>query len=77
MTGFTAAIQAVFPQTQIQRCIIHQVRQSLSYVSWKDRKAFVADLTAIYQAPARAAAELKVLELGGRWGQTYAVAVRS
>ncbi len=77
LTGFKEAIHAIFPTTQIQRCIIHQVRQSLSYVSWKDRKAFVADLTAIYQAPTRAAAELKVLELGERWGQTYAVAVRS
>ena len=44
LTGFKDAIHAVFPQTQIQRCIIHQVRQSLQYVSWKDRKAFVADL---------------------------------
>src|ERR671927_51263 len=77
LTGFKAAIQAVFPQTQIQRCIIHQVRQSLSYVSWKDRKAFVADLRAIYQASTREAAELKLLELGERWGKTYAVAVRS
>jgi putative transposase len=77
LTGFKEAIQAVFPQTQIQRCIIHQVRHSLSYVSWKDRKAFVADLKAIYQAPTREAAEVKLLELGERWGDTYAVAVRS
>ena len=76
LTGFKAAIQAVFPQTHIQRCIIHQVRQSLSYVSWKDRKAFVAELRAIYQAATREAAELKLLELGERWGKTYAVAVR-
>jgi hypothetical protein len=41
---------AVFPQTEIQRCIIHQIRHSLQYVAWKDRKAFVADLKAIYQA---------------------------
>ncbi len=77
LTGFKEAIHAVFPQTQIQRCIIHQVRQSLSYVSWKDRKAFVADLKRIYQASTREAAELKLLELGERWGDTYAVAVRS
>ena len=77
LSGFKEAIQAVFPQTHIQRCIIHQVRQSLTYVSWKDRKAFVADLKQIYQAPTRAAAELKLLELGERWGETYAVAVRS
>ena len=77
LTGFREAIQAVFPQTHIQRCIIHQVRQSLNYVSWKDRKAFVADLKTIYQAPTREAAELRLLELGERWGERYAVAVRS
>lgn len=77
LTGFKEAIQAIFPQTQIQRCVIHEVRQSLSYVSWKDRKAFVADLKRIYQAPTRDAAELQLLELGERWGERYAVAVRS
>ncbi len=77
LTGFKAAMHAVFPQTQIQRCIIHQVRQSLQYVSWKDRKAFVADLRTIYQAPTREAAEERLLELGERWGGKYAVAVRS
>jgi putative transposase len=76
LTGFKEAIQAVFPQTQIQRCIIHQVRQSLSYVSWKDRKAFAADLKQVYGAPSREAAERKLLELEERWGRQYAVAVR-
>jgi transposase-like protein len=77
LTGFKEAIVAVFPKTQIQRCIIHQVRHSLNYVSWKDRKAFVADLKTIYQAPTREAAEEKLLELDERWGDRYAVAVRS
>lgn len=77
LSGFKAAIQAVFPRTQLQRCIIHQVRQSLTYVTWKDRKAFVRDLRAIYQAPNREAAETELLKLSDKWGQTYAVAVRS
>lgn len=77
LTGFKDAMHAVFPQTHLQRCIIHQVRQSLNYVSWKDRKAFVADLRTISQAPTREAAELRLLELGERWGDRYAVAVRS
>lgn len=77
LTGFKTAIQAVFPKTQIQRCIIHQVRQSLTYVTWKDRKAFVCDLRAIYQAPTREAAEEELLHLSDKWGSTYAVAVRS
>jgi putative transposase len=77
LTGFKDAIQAVFPRTQIQRCIIHQVRQSLTYVSWKDRKAFVADLRTIYQAPTREAAETRLLELSERWSASYPMAVRS
>jgi putative transposase len=77
LTGFKDAIQAVFPHTQIQRCIIHQVRQSLTYVSWKDRKVFVADLRSIYQAPTREAAETRLLELSERWSATYPMAVRS
>jgi putative transposase len=77
LTGFKEAIQAVFPHTAIQRCVIHQVRQSLNYVSWKDRKAFVADLKKIYQAPTRAAGETALRELGERWGRQYAVAGRS
>jgi putative transposase len=77
LTGFKDAIQAVFPHAQIQRCIIHQVRQSLTYVSWKDRKAFVADLRTIYQAATREAAETRLLELSERWSTTYPMAVRS
>jgi putative transposase len=77
LTGFKNAIQAVFPKTQIQRCIIHQVRHSLTYVTWKDRKAFVRDLRAIYQAPTREAAEEELLHLSDKWASTYAVAVRS
>lgn len=77
LTGFKEAIVAVFPHTQIQRCVIHQVRHSLTYVPWKDRKAFTADLKAIYHAPSREAAETKLLELAERWSSIYAVAVRS
>jgi putative transposase len=77
LTGFKDAIQAVFPRAQIQRCIIHQVRQSLTYVSWKDRKAFVADLRTIYQAPTRESAETRLLELSERWSAIYPMAVRS
>lgn len=77
LTGFKAAIHAVFPHTHIQRCVIHQVRHSLSYVTWKDRKAFVADLKTIYQAPTRETAETNLLKLGEKWGKQYAIAVRS
>ena len=76
LTGVKAAIQAVFPRTQLQRCIIHQVRSSLSDVSWKDRKAFAHDLRTIYQAPTRAAAESKLLEVSEKWRSSYPVALR-
>lgn len=77
LAGFSEAIRAVFPKTQVQRCVIHQVRYSLQYVASKDRKAFVADLKTLYQAPTREAAETRLLELGERWGERYAIAVRS
>jgi putative transposase len=77
LTGFKDAIQTVFPYTHIQRCMIHQVRHSLTYIAWKDRKAFVADLKAIYQAPTREVAENALLQLAERWHDRYAVAVRS
>lgn len=77
LTGFKAAIQAVFPKTAIQRCVIHQVRYSLQYVTWTDRKAFVSDLRRIYQAATREAAETALLQLSEKWGAKYAIAVHS
>jgi putative transposase len=77
LSGFKEAVLAVFPRTQIQRCIIHQIRYSLKYISWKDRKAFVSDLKTIYQAPTREAAEANLVKLGHTWRSKYAVAVRS
>ena len=50
LTGFDAAIHAAFPQTEIQNCIIHQLRNSSKYVSYKDLKALMADLKAVYAA---------------------------
>jgi putative transposase len=77
LTGFKDAVLAVFPKTDIQRCIIHQIRNSLKYIPWKDRKIFVADLKVIYQAPTREAAEGNLRKLKEKWGSQYTVAVRS
>jgi putative transposase len=77
LTGFKEAIHAVFPKTDIQRCIIHQIRNSLKYVTWEDHKAFMADLRKVYKAPTRAQAEDRLLELSEKWGDKYAIAVRS
>lgn len=77
LTGFKGAVLAVFPNTDIQRCIIHQIRNSLKYIPWKDRKVFVADLKDIYQAPTREAAEGNLRKLKEKWSNQYTVAVRS
>jgi len=61
MDGFNGspeAIAAIFPQTEVQLCIIHQIRNSLRYVVSKDQKAFMADLKPVYQADTRQAAEM-------------------
>jgi transposase-like protein len=77
LTGFKDAIQSVFPKTQVQRCVIHQIRQSLKYVVWKDRKAFVADLKTVYQAATREKAEANLIQLAQTWDNKYGAAVRS
>ena len=77
LTGFSDAIHAVFPQTEVQRCIVHQIRNSLRYVSWKDRKAFVTDLKTVYKAANRETAETQLLHLAEKWNDKYAFAVRS
>lgn len=77
LSGFEDALHAVFPQTEVQRCIVHQIRQSTRYVTQKDRKAFCIDLKGIYQAPTRESAETALLTLGERWSDKYALAVRS
>lgn len=72
LTGFPAAIAAVFPQTVIHQCVVHLVRQSLQYVNWKERKAVAAQLRAIYQAPSEAAARTALATLeASPLGQKY------
>ena len=71
LNGFSDAIAAVYPKTDIQNCIIHQLRNSSKYVSYKDLKALMADLKAVYAAPDEASA-LAALELfSGKWGKKY------
>lgn len=77
LTGFKEAIQSVFPSTVVQRCVIHQIRNSLKYVSWKDKKAFMADLKQVYTAVDKKEAKLKLTTLSERWGKHYALSVRS
>jgi putative transposase len=77
LSGFKEAVLAVFPQTQIQRCIIHQIRTSLKYITWTDRKAFMLDLKEVYQAATRESAEAQLGQLAEKWQDKYAVAIRS
>jgi transposase-like protein len=67
LTGFKAAIGSVFPPVEFQRGSIHQIRNSLKYGVWKDRKAFAADLKAIYRTPTRELAETHRLQLAVKW----------
>jgi putative transposase len=62
LKGFPEAIEAVYPQTQVQLCMVHLVRHSLSYVSHKDRKAVADSLKQVYQAPTLEEAERQLTE---------------
>jgi len=72
LKGFPEAINATFPQTLVQTCIVHLLRNSLAYVSWQDRRQVVAALKPIYQAPTADAALLALDAFeAGPWGQKY------
>ncbi len=71
LTGFPDAIASVFPQTQVQLCIVHMVRGSLRYVSWKERKLVARDLRAIYQAPTLEAAETALAAFEACWDARF------
>ena len=77
LTGFGDAIGAVFPQAEIQRCIVHQIRYTTKFVNYKDLKPFVKDLKAIYQAPTEDAALEALDELDNKWGKKYPSSVSS
>jgi len=77
LTGFPDAIEAVFPKTQVQLCIVHMVRNSLSYVSYKDRKAVAADLRLIYTASTQTEAEQQLVSFADKWDKQYPTISRS
>ena len=71
LKGFPEAIESVFPKTQVQVCIVHMVRNSMKFVSWKDRKKAVGDLKKVYQAPTEEQAQAALTEFEGTWGERY------
>ena len=77
LTGFPEAIQSVFPQTQVQLCIVHLVRNSLNFVSYKDRKAIAKDLKSVYRAPTLEAAETALAEFAEAWDDKYPMISKS
>ena len=76
LKGFPDAISAVFPKTQVQLCIVHQVRSSLRYVPEKDKKSVAADLKPIYQAINQEVGYEKLLEFEEKWGKDYPLSVK-
>ncbi|MCP4393938.1 MAG: IS256 family transposase [Alphaproteobacteria bacterium] len=77
LKGFPEAIGAVFPETEVQLCVIHQIRNSLRYVASKDQKAFIRDLKPVYKAVTKEAAEMALDELEATWGQKYPKVIES
>jgi putative transposase len=71
LKGFPDAINSVYPQTHIQLCIIHMVRNSLKYVSWKDYKAVTSGLKTVYQAPTEEAALMALDKFASFWDEKY------
>jgi len=77
LTGFSEAIAAQFPQTAVQKCVVHQIRTSLKYVSYKDYKQVTAALRPIYTAPNEAAARAALDRFAVQWEGTYPWCVKS
>ena len=71
LKGFPEAIAAVYPEAEVQLCIVHLVRNSLKYVPWKDRKAVAADLKSVYNAPGSDEAEIRLSEFEEKWAGKY------
>ncbi|MDW6093011.1 IS256 family transposase [Vibrio rhizosphaerae] len=77
LKGFPEAIETIYPQTEVQLCVIHQIRNSMKYVASKNQKAFMADLKCVYKAATLKAAEHELDELEIKWGQQYPLVIQS
>lgn len=77
LNGFTQTIRSVFPQSQTQICVVHQIRNSCKYVVWKDRREFSADMKHIYTAPNRQAAQQALEDFAKKWQSKYSYAIKS
>ena len=77
LTGLPEAVRAVYPHADVQLCVVHQIRNATKFVSFKDRKAFCADMRPIYTAPTSEAAELALERFEAAWGGRYPMSVAS
>lgn len=77
LKGFSEAIASIYPQTEVQSCVVHQIRNSIKYVASKDQKTFMADLKPVYQAASKDEAEHQLQELEVKWGKKYPVVIDS
>ena len=77
LNGFTQTIKQVFPQSQTQICVVHQIRNSARYVVWKDKKAFTKDMKQIYDAPTKQAAKAALEYFSTQWNHKYPYAIKS
>jgi transposase-like protein len=77
LKGFPEAITSIFPHTEVQTCVVHQIRNSLRYVSEKDKKAFMADLKLVYQACSKEEGYENLMKLEEKWGKKYPVPIAS
>lgn len=77
LKGFPEAIEQAFPKTEIQLCVVHQIRNSLKYIVSRDQKSFMVDLKLIYKATSKELAEHHLLELGEKWGKKYPAVIKS
>ena len=77
LTGFSDAIQSVFPRTDVQLCIVHQIRNSVKYVGSKHQKEFLKDLKLVYAAQTKEGAEVALGNLEKKWGEQYPIVIKS
>lgn len=77
LKGFPEAINAIFPNTEIQLCIVHQIRNSIRYVASKNQKEFMKDLKLVYQGISKESAEEALLQLENKWGKKYPIVIQS
>lgn len=77
LNGFTQTIKSVFPQSQTQICVVHQIRNSMKYVVWKDKREFTVDMKEVYNAPTKQAAEQALLTFDIKWKDKYSYAIKS